>query len=106
MVSRPELTAAESEVKATKEELEVKARDLEWVEGQLSRTQEQLNSLRTEAAQLQLAISGMVPKSELIASRADFDKLCCATAELQGEIKAIKDEKSELMQKLQVTCLP
>jgi predicted nucleic acid-binding Zn-ribbon protein len=105
MVSRSELIAAESETKATKEELEVRARDLEWVEGQLSRTQEQLNSFRTEAAQLQLTLMDMVPKSELIALRADYDKLSCAAAELQGEMKTLKDEKDFLVQKLQVLWL-
>jgi predicted nucleic acid-binding Zn-ribbon protein len=102
MVLRSELTAAESEAKATKEELEAKARDLEWVECQMYRTQEQLNSVRAEAAQLQLAISGMVPKSELFATRADCDNLREAILELQGAMRTLNDEKSDLVQKMQV----
>jgi hypothetical protein len=105
MVLRSELTAAESEAKANKEELEAKSRDLDWVEGQLSRTQEQLNSARAEAAQLQLAISDMVPKSELISSRLDCDTHCSAASELRDEIKMLKNEKNDLVLKLQVLWL-
>ena len=102
MALRSDLTAAESEAKANKEELEAKARDLEWVEGQLSRTQEQLNSVRAEAAQLQLAISSMVPKSELSATRAECDKLREASLELQATTRTLGHEKSDLLQKMQV----
>jgi predicted nucleic acid-binding Zn-ribbon protein len=102
MVLRSELTAAESEAKATKEELEAKARDLDWVEGQLSRTQEQLNSVRAEAAQLQLAISGMVPKSELFATRAECDKHREASVQLQAATRTLEYEKSDLLQRMKV----
>ena len=102
MVLRSELTAAESAAKATKEELEAKARDLDWVEGQLTRAQEQLNSVRAEAAQLQLAISGMVPKSELISSRAESDKIREDVLALHGATKALEDENSALVLKIQV----
>jgi predicted nucleic acid-binding Zn-ribbon protein len=102
MVLRYELTAAESEAKATKEELEAKARDFDWVEDQLNRTQEQLNSARAEAEQLQLAVSSMVQKSDLITSQAECNKLRQDILALQRAMRTIEDENSDLVLKIQV----
>ncbi len=101
---RSELTAAESEAKATKEELEAKARDLDWVEDQLRRTQEQLNSARAEAAQLQHVASSMVSKSELNTYQAECDKHHEVILELQAANRTLKDENTNLVLKMQVLC--
>jgi hypothetical protein len=102
MVGRSELASAQSEAKAFKEEAEAKVKDLEWKEGQLTRAQEQLKSARSEAAQLQVAMSGMVSKSELFVTRAESEKLREAIAELQDATKKLEDDKSELVKKMQV----
>lgn len=102
MVPRSDYLTLQSEAKAGKEDAESKAKDLEWTEAQLVRAQEQLKVARSEVAQLQVAMTGMVSKSELFVTRAEAEKLREAISELQESTKKLEDEKYDLVQKMQV----
>ena len=113
MVTRAELLSAQSEVKACKEEAAAKAKDMAHLEGQVSTGQEQLQAARLEVAQLQATISSMVPRSEFEAAKKRFNEMDAAVrAEEQAQrdllrglndkLKAVEDEKSQLITKMQV----
>jgi hypothetical protein len=112
MVPRTELLAAQSELKAHKDEVHVKSKDHAWLEGQLAKAQEQVNSARVEAARLQAEMSGMVARSDLeaakaklaegeAAARAEADKQQKGLGELNGRIGALEKEKAALVLKMQ-----
>jgi predicted nucleic acid-binding Zn-ribbon protein len=103
MVSRSELAAAQSEAKASKADAEAKGLDLLSLKEQLSKKQEQLLAVRAETAQLQRDIGSTVSKTELNASHAESDKLRGAIAELQGMLRSLEDERSGLLEKMQVS---
>jgi predicted nucleic acid-binding Zn-ribbon protein len=103
MVSRSELAAAQSEAKASKADAEAKGLDLLSLKEQLSKKQEQLLAVRAETAQLQRDIGSTVSKAELNASHAESDKLRGAIAELQGMLRSLEDERSGLLEKMQVS---
>jgi predicted nucleic acid-binding Zn-ribbon protein len=113
MVTRAELLAAQSEIKACKEEAAAKAKDVAWMESQASKGQEQLQAARLEVAQLQATISSMVPRSEFEAAKkrlAEVDAAARAEEQVQRDLvrslndrlKALEDEKSQLFTKMQV----
>jgi predicted nucleic acid-binding Zn-ribbon protein len=113
MASRSDLLAALAETKAMKEELAAKGKELVWMEGQVSKGQEQLNSARLEGAQLQAAISGMVPRSDLdvmkrqlneveASARADGQAQRDQITSLNERLQALEDEKSQMVLKMQV----
>jgi hypothetical protein len=65
MVLRSELLAAQSEGNAIKEDSAAKAQDLIRLEEQLDKTTQQLSDSRQEAAQLRVAMGGMVERDNL-----------------------------------------
>jgi predicted nucleic acid-binding Zn-ribbon protein len=113
MVTRAELLSAQSEIKACKEEAAAKAKELAWIESQVSKGQEQLQAARLEVAQLQATISAMVPRSEFEAAKKQFSEVEAAARleeqvqrdlvrSLHDKLKALEDEKSLLRTKMQV----
>ena len=113
MVSRSDLLAAISEAKAIKEDLAAKAKEFAWLEGQNSKGQEQLQAARLEVAQLQATISGMVPRSDLDAMKRQLNEAEAAFRvdgqaqrdqinNLNDRLRALEDEKSNLVIKMQV----
>ena len=89
MVSRSELLAAQSQAKASKDdadskakqdEIEARVKDLHYMEGQLSKGQEQINSARLETAQLRADMSCMVQRSELEGAKELLSNLEAAVA--------------------------
>lgn len=113
MVPTSDLTAARSESQMIKEELQAKVKDLAWIQGQLSKAQEQINDARVEAAQLRADMSCMVQRSELETSRAQIRALDEAIKSevqhhreelsvLQSQLKALESEKRETVTNLQV----
>jgi hypothetical protein len=113
MVPRSELLAAQSEIKAHKDEAHVKGKDHSWLEGQLAKAQEQVNSARVDAARLQAEMSGMVARSDLdvakaklaeseAAARAETEKHHKVLDELNGRISALEKDKTALVLKMQV----
>jgi hypothetical protein len=112
MVPRTELLAAQSEVKAHKDEAHVKGKDHAWVEGQLAKAQEQVSNARVELARLQAEMGGMVARSELeaaraklaeseAAARAEAEKHQGVLGELHGRIGSLEKDKSALILKMQ-----
>ena len=113
MVARAELLAALSEVKASKEEAAAKAKELAWLEGQAGKGQEQLNAARVEVAQLQAAMSGMVPRGDVeelkrqlkeveASARAEGQAHRDLVAGMNERLRLLEDEKSGLLTKMQV----
>jgi chromosome segregation ATPase len=114
MVPRAELLAAQSEVKAHRDEAAVKGKDHAWLEGQLAKAQEQVSSARVEAARLQAEMGGMVSRAELeaakaklaeaeAAARAEAEKHQRLLGELNGRVSALEKDKSALGLKMQAS---
>ena len=80
MVARTELLAAQSDAKAKQDEIDAKVKDLHYMEGQLSKAQEQINSARQETAQLRADMSCMVQRSELEGTKELLSNLEAAAA--------------------------
>jgi chromosome segregation ATPase len=80
MVARTELLAALSDAKAKQDEIEARVKDLHYMEGQLSKGQEQIKSARLETAQLRADMSCMVQRSELEGAKELLSNLEAAVA--------------------------
>jgi chromosome segregation ATPase len=113
MVPLSELLAAQSEAKMNKEETQTKVKDLTWLQGQLSKAQEQINDARLEAAKLRADMSCMVQRSDLEDAKAQVKALDeaqrkesqqhrAAVSELQERITALEHEKRETLSSVQV----
>ena len=113
MVLRSELLLVMSERKNYQDDAEAKAKQIAWLEQQLSKAQEQVVTIRKEAAQLRVDHGGMVHRSELEALQADFDKLDSSTKieikrqrelyqALNEKFSMLDSEKAELANKMQV----
>jgi hypothetical protein len=114
MVARTELLAALSDAKAKQDEIDAKIKDLQYMEGQLSKAQEQINSARQESAQLRADMSCMVQRSELEGNKELLSNLEAALAiesqkqreiiaALNARIGALEVEKSERDTTIKVT---
>ena len=84
MVARTELLAALSDAKAKQDEIDGKLKDLHYMEGQLAKAQEQINSARQETAQLRADMSCMVQRSELEGAKELLSNLEAAVA-IEGQ---------------------
>ena len=73
MVTRAELLSAQSEVKACKDAAAAKAEEFALMESQVSKGLVELQAALLEVAQVQSAISAMVPRSELEAAKQQLD---------------------------------
>ena len=109
MVSRVELLAAQSEARASKDEVQAKL-------GELTRMQAQLNDARYEAAQLKAAMSGMMTRAEAeqekqhwqeveAALKADLQAARLAALSLNEKIGALEGDKSKLVARIQASPL-
>ena len=114
MVPRTELLAALSDVKASQDEVQGKAKDLAWMEGQLAKAQEQFNKARQEAAQLRADMTLMVQRSDLDKAREQYaaqhaalavesQKLLDSMAAMNSRISALETEKNELQTVIKVS---
>jgi predicted nucleic acid-binding Zn-ribbon protein len=97
MVDRAELLAALSEIKALKDEAQAKAKDHAWLEAQLVKAQEQVQSARVDAAKLRADMSAMVTRSDLEAARA---QLLEAEAAARAESQKQREDMSALKERL------
>ena len=108
MVPLSDLLAAQSEAKMNKEETQTKVKDLAWLQGQLSKAQEQVNDARLEAAKLRADMSCMVQRSDLEDAKAQVKTLDEAQrneaqqhrallSELQERIAMLEHEKREIL---------
>ena len=113
MVPLSELLATQSEARMNKEETQTKVKDLAWLQGQLSKAQEQINESRLEAAKLRADMSCMVQRSDLEDAKAQVKTLDeaqrnesqqhrAALSELQARITALEQEKRDNLSSLQV----
>jgi ferritin-like metal-binding protein YciE len=80
MVPRTELLAAQSDTKAKQDEIDARVKDLHYMEGQLGKAQEQINSARLETAQLRADMSCMVQRTELEGAKEHLSNLEAALA--------------------------
>jgi hypothetical protein len=114
MVARTELLAAQSDAKAKQDEIDAKIKDLQYMEGQLSKAQEQINSARQETAQLRADMSCMVQRSELEGTKELLANLEAAVAiesqkqretiaALNSRIGTLEVEKSDRDTTIKVT---
>jgi hypothetical protein len=97
MVDRAELLAALSEIKALKDEAQAKAKDYGWLEAQLVKAQEQVQTARIDAAKLRADMSAMVTRSDLEEAKAQLQALeAAARAESQKQ----REDMNALKEKL------
>jgi hypothetical protein len=96
-----------------KEETQTKVKDLAWLQGQLSKAQEQVNDARLEAAKLRADMSCMVQRSDLEDAKAQVKLLDEAqrnesqqhravVGDLQERITNLEHEKREILSEKQV----
>ena len=102
MVLHTELTTAQSEATAFRDEIEIMVKQLEWKDDQLAKLQELLNSVSSEAVELQAQMRGMVSKSEVFVTRAESDTLLELIEELHGAKTNLEDENIALIKTIQV----
>ena len=96
MVLRSDLLSAESEIKSNKDDAEAKAKQISWLEEQLTKAQEQIATTRKEAAQLRTDHGGMVQRSELDALQTELNEL---HRTLQSENKRHRENVQALNEK-------
>ncbi len=110
MVPRSELQAAQAEAKASREEAEAGARDMDALQQQLARAKEQCKAE-------QAAISEMVPRSELAAAKAREEEAAAlargaherhreAATKLEARLSAMEEELDQLRATLKVRRRP
>jgi predicted nucleic acid-binding Zn-ribbon protein len=113
MVDRAQLLAALAEIKALKDDVSAKAKDLAWQQQQQAKLQEQLQNARVEAAQLRADMSAMVPRTDLDAANALIQEIEAAAkaesrrqreaiASLHEKMSGLEEEKSTLVSNMQV----
>jgi predicted nucleic acid-binding Zn-ribbon protein len=113
MVLRSELLSVISECKNHQDDAEAKAKQIAWLEQQLSKAQDQIATIRKEAAQLRVDHGGMVHRSELEALQAEIEKLDCSSKvenkrqrelfqALNEKFSVVDTERAELANKIQV----
>ncbi len=97
-----DLTTAQSEAMAFRDEVETMVKQLECKDDQIAKLQELLNSVNSEAVELQVQMRSMVSKSEVFVTRAESETLLEIIEELHGAKKNLEDENFELMKSIQV----
>ncbi len=113
MVLRSELLSVMSESKSYQDDAEAKAKQIAWLEQQLSQAQEQVSTTRKEVTQLRVDQGGMVHRSELEAMQAEFTKLDCSWKveskrqrelfqALNEKFSVVDSERAELVNKMKV----
>lgn len=113
MVDRAQLLTAAAEIKALKDDISAKTKDLAWQQQQQVRLEEQLQNARVEVAQLRADLSAMVPRSDLDAAHALAQELEAAAkaenrrqrevnAALNERISGLEEEKNTLIANIQV----
>ncbi len=94
---RSELLSANAESKSCKDDSEAKAKQIIWLEEQLTKSQEQVATTRKEAAKLRADQGEMVQRSELEALQTQLNELD-RTSRL--EIKRQRENSQALNEKL------